>query len=121
MTTNMLMETATHDEGAVYDRLSATVQGLSPEDGIRRVKEFLATFPSFALAHNDLGVLYHQAGNPTLALAHHEKAARLQPDNTLFRKNLADFYAVELGWLEEAVDIYLEVVDRKSTRLNSSH
>ena len=112
MTTTMLMETATHDEGAVYDRLSATVQGLSPEDGIRRIKEFLVTFPSFALAHNDLGVLYHQAGNPTLALAHHEKAARLQPDNTLFRKNLADFYAVELGWLEEAVDIYLEVVKR---------
>ena len=112
MTTTMLMETATHDEGAVYDRLSATVQGLSPEEGIRRIKEFLATFPSFALAHNDLGVLYHQAGNPTLALAHHEKAARLQTDNTLFRKNLADFYAVELGWLEEAVDIYIEVVKR---------
>ncbi len=112
MTTSMLMETANHDEGAVYDRLTAALQDLAPEEAIRRIKEFLATFPSFALAHNDLGVLYHQAGNPTLALAHHEKAARLQPDTTLFRKNLADFYAVELGWLEEAVDIYLEVVKR---------
>lgn len=108
----MIQETAGHDEGAVYDRLSASLQGLPAEQAIRRVKEFLATFPSFALAHNDLGVLYHQAGNPTLALAHHEKASRLQPDNILFRKNLADFYAVELGWLEEAVDIYLEVVKR---------
>lgn len=112
MTTNMLLETAPHDEGAVYDRLTAALQGLPPQEAIRRIKEFLATFPSFALAHNDLGVLYHQAGNPTLALAHHEKASRLQPDNILFRKNLADFYAVELGWLEEAVDIYLEVVKR---------
>lgn len=112
MTTNMLMETASHDEGAVYDRLSNSLQGLPPQEAIRRIKGFLATFPSFALAHNDLGVLYHQADNPTLALAHHEKASRLQPDNILFRKNLADFYAVELGWLEEAVDIYLEVVRR---------
>lgn len=112
MTTTMLMEMVTHDEGAVYDRLTTAVQGLDPAEAIRHIKEFLATFPSFALAHNDLGVLYHQAGNPTLALAHHEKASRLQPDNTLFRKNLADFYAVELGWLEEAVDIYLEVVRR---------
>ncbi len=112
MTTHMLLETASHDEGAVYDRLTALLQGLAPEEAIRRIKEFLITFPSFALAHNDLGVLYHHAGNPTLALAHHEKAARLQPDTILFRKNLADFYAVELGWLEEAVDIYLEVVKR---------
>lgn len=108
----MLQESTSHDEGAVYDRLSASLQGLPTEEAIRRVKEFLATFPSFALAHNDLGVLYHQAGNPTLALAHHEKASRLQPDNILFRKNLADFYAVELGWIEDAVDIYLEVVRR---------
>ncbi|MGE3550662.1 MAG: tetratricopeptide repeat protein [Geobacter sp.] len=112
MTTSILMETANHDERAVYDRLTAALQGLPPQEAIRRIKEFLATFPSFALAHNDLGVLYHQAGNPTLALAHHEKASRLQPENILFRKNLADFYAVELGWLEEAVDIYLEVVRR---------
>lgn len=112
MTTSILMETANHDERAVYDRLASSLQGLSPAEAIVRIKEFLATFPSCALAHNDLGVLYHQAGNPTLALAHHEKAARLQPGTILFRKNLADFYAVELGWLEEAVDIYLEVVKR---------
>lgn len=112
MTTSILMETANHDERAVYDRLASSLQGLPPAEAIVRIKEFLATFPSCALAHNDLGVLYHQSGNPTLALAHHEKASRLQPDTILFRKNLADFYAVELGWLEEAVDIYLEVVKR---------
>lgn len=112
MNSVLVPETSVYDEGAVYDRLVTTIQGLLPEEAIPRVKEFLATFPSFALAHNDLGVLYHQAGNPTLALAHYEKAARLQPDNTLLRKNLADFYAVELGWIEDAVDIYLEVLKR---------
>jgi len=112
VTTAMLMGSVNHDEKAVYDRLTVSLQGLVPTEAIARIKEFLATFPSCALAHNDLGVLYHQAGNPTQALAHHEKASRLQPENILFRKNLADFYAVELGWLEEAVDIYLEVVRR---------
>ena len=112
MTTAMLMESTNQDERAVYDRLTASLQGLGPAEVIARIKDFLATFPSCAQAHNDLGVLYHQAGNPTQALAHHEKASRLQPENILFRKNLADFYAVELGWLEEAVDIYLEVVRR---------
>lgn len=112
MTTAMLMGNTNQDERAAYDRLASSLQGVSPAEAIARIKEFLATFPSCALAHNDLGVLYHQAGNPTLALAHHEKASRLQPDTILFRKNLADFYAVELGWLEEAVDIYLEVVKR---------
>lgn len=112
MTSIMVSEHASHNEGAVYDHLTAALQGLAAEDAIRKIKEFLITFPSFALAHNDIGVLYHRAGNPTLALAHHEKAARLQPDTILFRKNLADFYAVELGWLEEAVDIYLDVLKR---------
>lgn len=112
MTNVLVSELQVHDEGAAYDRLSASLQGIPTEDAIRKVKEFLVTFPSFALAHNDLGVLYHHGGNPTLALAHHEKASRLQPDNTLLRKNLADFYAVELGWVEDAIDIYLEVVKR---------
>lgn len=108
----IIQESSTHDEGAVYDRLSVSLQGIPTEEAIRRVKDFLVTFPSFALGHNDLGILYHRNGNPTLALAHHEKAARLQPENTLLRKNLADFYAVELGWIEDAIDIYLEVVKR---------
>lgn len=113
MTSIMLSEHgAPCNEGAVYDQLTTALQGVAAEDAIRKIKDFLITFPSFALAHNDIGVLYHRAGNPTLALAHHEKAARLQPDNSLFRKNLADFYAVELGWLEEAVDIYLDLLKR---------
>ncbi|SJZ34853.1 Tetratricopeptide repeat-containing protein [Trichlorobacter thiogenes] len=112
MNSIVVSESLSQEEGALYDRLSASVQGMPKQEAILKVKEFLVTFPSFALAHNDLGVLYHQSGNPTLALAHYEKAARLQPDNTLLRKNLADFYAVELGWIEDAVDIYLEVVKR---------
>ncbi len=95
-----------------YDRLIASLQSLSPQESIRLLKQFLQTYPSFAQGHNDLGVLYLRSGKPTLALAHQEKACRLKPDNITFRKNLADFYAVELGWLDDAVDIYLEILKR---------
>jgi Flp pilus assembly protein TadD len=108
----MFSECPSYDEAAVYDQLTAVVQGIAVEEAIIKIKEFSTVFPSFAMAHNDIGVLYHRAGKPTLALAHYEKASRLQPENILFRKNLADFYAVELGWFEEAVDIYLEILKR---------
>lgn len=112
MNNRMLPEQFPRDEASTYDRLIAEISALAPEEGIRHIKQFLMTYPSFPQAHNDLGVLYLRAGNSTLALAHCEKASRLQPDNITFRKNLADFYAVELGWLEDAVDIYLEILKR---------
>lgn len=101
-----------HDEGDRYQRLLNSLASLPTEEGIRQIKAFLQTYPSFATAHNDLGVLYLRGGNPTLALAHYEKAARLQPDNTTFKKNLADFYAVELGWYDDAVDMYLDILKK---------
>ncbi|MDK9718444.1 MAG: tetratricopeptide repeat protein [Trichlorobacter sp.] len=101
-----------HDGLSSYDQLVVEMAGMQPEQMIVRVRQFLMTYPSFGLAHNDLGVLYHRQGNPTLALAHYEKAVRLQPENLIVRKNLADFYAVELGWLEDAVEIYLDVLKR---------
>lgn len=112
MSDRFMLEQISQNGNATYDRVIAETGLLAPEEGIRHIKQFLITFPSFALAHNDLAVLYHRIGNSTLALAHYEKAARMQPDNVTIRKNLADFYAVELGWLEDAVDIYMEVLKR---------
>lgn len=108
----MMPEQFPRDEVSTYDQLVFGISDLAPEEGIRQIKQFLMTYPSFPQAHNDLGVLYLRAGNATLALAHYEKASRLQPDNITFKKNLADFYAVQLGWLEDAVDIYLEILKR---------
>jgi len=63
-----------------YQRLQATLS-TDTEAAISEIKTFLKMFPDVALAHNDLGVLYHRAGNSLLALAHYEKANRLQPNN----------------------------------------
>jgi len=58
---------------------------------------------------NDLGVLYHQNGMPDKALCHYRNAVALNPENTTFSKNLADFLCVERGDYEAGLDIYLQL------------
>jgi Flp pilus assembly protein TadD len=108
----IVSNTALHNDVDSYQQLLNTLESIPADEAIRQIKGFLQTYPSFATAHNDLGVLYLRSGNSTLALAHAEKAARLQPDNTTFKKNLADFYAVELGWYDDAVDMYLDILKK---------
>ncbi len=88
-----------------YQRLQATLSVDSAEAAITEVKTFLKMFPEVALAHNDLGVLFCKAGNNLLALAHYEKANRLQPNTPTIIKNLAEFYFVILGWVDDAIDM----------------
>lgn len=88
-----------------YQRLRACLSQESAESAIAEIKTFLKMFPEVPLAHNDLGVLYHQAGNNLLALAHYEKANRLQPNNPSVIKNLAEFYFVVLGWTDDAIEM----------------
>ena len=70
---------------------------------VERVEFFLKSHPDFAQAHNDLGVLYYRAGDLLRSLAHYEKANRLESCNPTFVKNLAEFYAVELDWFDDAI------------------
>ncbi|UFS72440.1 tetratricopeptide repeat protein [Geomonas sp. RF6] len=71
------------------------------------LENLVAVFPDFALAHNDLAVLSYQSGEKEKALAHYRKAAELAPENSVFQKNLADFYFVEGDNPDGAIAIYL--------------
>lgn len=95
---------------ATYERILADVRELEMDEGIHHIKDFIKIFPDFARAHNDLAVLYYNAGNALKALAHYEKAHKLEPGNTTYRKNLADFYFVELEWTGEAINTYLDIL-----------
>lgn len=86
-----------------YQRLRSSLAQDSTELALAEIKTFLKMFPEVALAHNDLGVLYHQIGDSLLALAHYEKANRLQPNNSTVIKNLAEFYFVVLKWTDDAI------------------
>lgn len=95
---------------ATYDRMMSAVCEVEPEEAIRQLQNFLKVYPEFSQAHNDIAVIYHRTGNALKALAHHERAHKLAPLNLTFRKNLADFYAVELDWTDEATHMYLEIL-----------
>lgn len=93
-----------------YQRLRVSLSRESAE-ATAEIKTFLKMFPDVSLAHNDLGVLYHQTGNDLLALAHYEKANRLQPNNPTVIKNLAEFYFVVLGWTDDAIEMLTELLN----------
>jgi len=95
---------------ATYERILSDVREVEIDEGIRHVKDFIKIYPDFALAHNDLAVMYYQTENNLKALAHYEKAHKLDPKNVTYRKNLADFYFVELEWTGDAIHTYLDIL-----------
>jgi len=95
---------------ATYERIAANIREVEPEEAIRHIQNFLKIYPEFGQAHNDLAVLYYRSGNGMKALAHYEKAHKLEPSNVTFRKNLADFYYVELEWADDAIQTYLDIL-----------
>ncbi len=95
---------------ATYERIRLIIPDLETEEAICQIQNFLKVYPAFAQGHNDVAVLYYQNGNHLKALAHYEKAHKLDPGNITYRKNLADFYFVELAWADDAIQTYLEIL-----------
>jgi Flp pilus assembly protein TadD/glycosyltransferase involved in cell wall biosynthesis len=73
-------------------------------------EKLLEGHPQFSIAHNDLGVLYYNQGIKDKAQLHYEKAVEFEAGNITFQKNLADFYYAELGRVEDALRIYVEIL-----------
>ena len=96
---------------AMFQEIQPLLTSGQTDAAIYALEELLATYPEFALAHNDLGVLYYRQGDNTAAQLHYEHAARFEPNNVTFQKNLADFYFVELNRIHEALDIYVKVLE----------
>ncbi len=80
-------------------------------EAIDKLKALLAGSPGHAPAHNDLGVLYYQAGDSEKAFHHYLQATRLDPANITFRKNLADFYCIGQQEYEKAMRIYVGILE----------
>ena len=93
-----------------YGEVLTMMTGGSQKEAIGALEMVLAIYLDYALVHNDLGVLYFKEGEKEKALEHYEQAARLEPENATFQKNLADFYYVELERVEEAMGLYVKVL-----------
>ena len=95
---------------ATYERIMSQLRDVEQDEAVRHIQDFLKIYPEFAQAHNDIAVHYYRAGDNLRALAHYEKAHKLEPNNITFRKNLADFYYVELQWVGDAIQTYLDIL-----------
>jgi glycosyltransferase involved in cell wall biosynthesis/GT2 family glycosyltransferase/2-polyprenyl-3-methyl-5-hydroxy-6-metoxy-1,4-benzoquinol methylase len=95
----------------IYQNIQHSIKNKKPEEVIRELESLAEAHPQFALAHNDLGVLHYQTGKKEKARHHYERAAALMPDNINFQKNLADFYYVELQAVEDALKIYVKILE----------
>ncbi|MBL0716887.1 MAG: glycosyltransferase, partial [Desulfosarcina sp.] len=99
----------------IYQNIQPLIKEEQFDKAIEKLEELLKYHPVFSLAHNDLGVLHYEQGNKEKALDHYENAARFEPENMIFQKNLADFYCAESGRLEDALRIYNRVLESEPT------
>jgi GT2 family glycosyltransferase/cytochrome c-type biogenesis protein CcmH/NrfG len=95
---------------ALYAEASRKARSGDYAAAILDLEKTVQADPEYALAHNDLGVLYYTTGHKRRSLHHYEQAVRLKPDNITFQKNLADFYCVEENRAEDALRIYVGVL-----------
>ncbi len=103
----------------LYTIMQPLVSAVAPEEAIPVLEKTVQTWPDMAMVHNDLGVLYYNAGSKDKALERYETSVGLQPDNAVFLKNLADFYYVEQGRIEEALQIYMKVLEKNPEDLET--
>jgi Flp pilus assembly protein TadD len=94
----------------MYQNAQSIIGSGDSSQGIAALERLLAEYPTYSLAHNDLGVLYTQQGNLERACSHHELAVRYEPQNTVFRKNLAALYYTLCGRTDESIEIYTALV-----------
>ncbi len=95
---------------AMYSKCQTLADNGNTQAAIKELERLVQQHPEFALAHNDLAVLNYNLGHKEKILAHYQEAARLDPGNTVFLKNLADFYFVETGDFEKSLEIYAKIL-----------
>jgi GT2 family glycosyltransferase/Flp pilus assembly protein TadD len=106
-----MVENDFQDPAKMYHDLLSKLSTCGPEDVLKDLERFVSSYPAFALAHNDLGVLCYNTGLKEKAVHHYQKAVQLDPNNISFQKNLADFYYVELRRVEDALQIYVNILE----------
>ncbi|MCC6396853.1 MAG: tetratricopeptide repeat protein [Bacteroidetes bacterium] len=81
-------------------------------EAARLLEEQVRSHPADAAARNDLGFVYYQLGRTAEAGLQYAEAARLDPQNETYNKNLADYYVVAEGRIEDALSIYVQLLRR---------
>jgi len=100
----------TPPQEVLYHQIQNYIAAEDYHSAITLLEESTQRFPTFALAFNDLAILYYRQGMKTKALSHYKKAVSLDPDNPNFRKNLADVLSIDKQDYEAATRHYLHAL-----------
>lgn len=103
----------------LYERARSKASEGDLPGAIADLNQYVADTPDNANAHNDLGVLYFETGEKDKAVASYERAVQLAPEDPAYRKNLADFYLIEQGRIEEAMKLYHGVLEQNPQDIES--
>jgi Flp pilus assembly protein TadD len=98
--------------GDLHNRAKTRAAFGDLKGAIDDLEQILLQLPGQSKYHNELGVLYYEVGEKEKALAHYEQAVQLEPSEPNYAKNLADFYLMEEGRVEEAMKLYLKVLEK---------
>lgn len=86
---------------------------------ISKLEALAITSPDNAEALNHLGVLYYENGDKEKALHYYEQACIIEPQNHNYCKNLADIYLVDFDRTEDAMKLYLRVLENNPNDVES--
>ncbi|MBU5638024.1 tetratricopeptide repeat protein [Geomonas sp. Red69] len=95
-----------------YAALAPLLSGDDAQEAAAALRGHLLRYPQHAVAHNDLAAVSYRLGDGSRALEEYREAVRLDPDEEVYRKNLADLLYVEFGQVDEAIGIYLKLLEK---------
>ncbi len=75
-------------------------------EALQALERLVESFPDYAPAYNDLGILHYEFGKGDKALSNYEKAVSLDPENATFQRNIADFLYAAAKQPEKALPHY---------------
>lgn len=109
---NVFDEVTPFDIDATYVQAQTKAASGDFQGAIDDLNAILQHAPGNALAYNDLGVLHYETGDKDKTMASYEKAYELAPEQPNIIKNLADFYLIEQNRVEDAMKLYVKVLEK---------
>ncbi|MCL2347820.1 MAG: tetratricopeptide repeat protein [Planctomycetaceae bacterium] len=95
----------------MYDEAVAKQRSGDMDAAIEMLRQLLAKFPDYTLAHNALSVYYSRSGKIDQAVEHAKRVCEIDPDDT-FGYTVLSSLCIKAGRREEAEDALMQARDK---------